>query len=1553
MLAQQRATYPAGKQGNKSASATASTSIPTTVNVPPALTEKALSSLCRLPISNESTLNWQRYDCGTSVEKSKETQAAYEALLQLSLAECRAFNRGASSSTQSSLPLLQSTLWAVERDSPSSTENLHPASPITSIWLFNLQTGDKVAESSSAASSEERREAASCKDKVDYRLSFFKARREQGCCRLQDFYTPLSTASFEDITSLQPSSNNARLLSQFLKALSEHFLARWVWSSSQHQNSELQDVQTGPQGKTPASIASRSQAKAQDKEEGEKDDEEEGAIGDITAGELSQQESKIQYWPKSHRHNSRKAIRFGDGIVLQPLPRSYTLFDRSRHEDRQAVQFTLRSFVDEQGHIYLETRTIRSSGMQYVEDIDISNRKALLGPSGMQALLVERFKDLSWSGRGEDRESEKQALECKRTLLSMLQLRGIDSEELDDDWIVCETQQTGRFLWPTKLCFALPPHQDIDKKTADQQSLPIFVKPLVDLAERAKGLLRESTGVRNVVGNADAMMLDVEEQPDVAGKEDDDDGTDGYDEDQEDEEEENNEKKGPEINAQVGTTGKPALKEEVGEDRSATTLPVAQNKVPTEVDEETDLWGTFGFGLQDSTGKDLDRRQSGAGLDESGFGLITEDDFDFFDEAANGMGAFDDMDVDVGQQGISESRGDATYRSLDTDNGSEMAMTNSTFLDPPSLPGFTPGSLSGTSENDARVLGGLNAKTPRTPFSPSQDMVDAHVSIEGEDDSIYHDPRRFHSNDQDGQFNQMHGALMEPRHQDKTDSNIEESQTWSPQNREHLMSKYEQGKFALPRAPTRKRGDAEEGSEAGSRSEKDIHPRNRLRHRIQSARHSSHGRPTLSRKSKAGHHLLRHEDDMSDLEATVDGTISDRSSLIDEDSDDDMTSASGDTSEEEGLGLKERLSLLQSSIEAVEIFSLTSVQPESNADVGEVVEIDPIKDAKIAKSVKRIAHNPRVRSCVCPVQADKDETIVRSLAKELFSPLPHAAEENTLAVLLSSRYNTRSRAPHKTSFRLLEAPKIMVGCQGAIASMEPTALSLWEKLGLSAVSGPKDVAALALHCGCLPTSWQKDLLEWMGSLRDTFRRSGFGQITLADDTLLALGDSHDTSISQLLVQTLKDAEQWTDTLDSLLSRMYSHLCKGQFVVIYAVGVQVQPHCIWILNKLEADLREVASQRWGTAPNLITIRGIEWKTMATSMRAVTGRSSNFQLALSLYDSLDVPIQPYFNHKDHLPVIRSESIGIVHPSFTLSPVNHQARNQTRFQLQWKSEPFNLADAGLLLHVAYHIGSRPGEPTFMSIMDEKAQGYYVDGWQRTGEIKAELERIWKETQAYAAQARIIWRIVICKRGQMKMDEVKMWSSLLKDRSESLRAVDITLTCLDMLTPLSLILPRQGRSESVDQSSSAVQKRPAAKEIDEKTSHYINARQVDYAIYPPFRIALCQSRSEECILPLQSSATISFSDRYNGCVAASTDEDDKIWSHSAPRHFWLHLLQVYKAPYSNYQDTLSLDDRTDIITRSLHQLTFIARERFLLEDNLPWHVSILAIADRARLLF
>ncbi len=109
---------------------------------------------------------------------------------------------------------------------------------------------------------------------------------------------------------------------------------------------------------------------------------------------------------------------------------------------------------------------------------------------------------------------------------------------------------------------------------------------------------------------------------------------------------------------------------------------------------------------------------------------------------------------------------------------------------------------------------------------------------------------------------------------------------------------------------------------------------------------------------------------------------------------------------------------------------------------------------------------------------------------------------------------------------VLEQPRIAVGCQGSVVETLPSALRLWDKSKLSAVSGEKHVVAKVLLTDASP-AWHEEIVAWLDRLRVVFETHGLGTHVGGARSILAVADgSESLALSSCLDGLYRDAETW-------------------------------------------------------------------------------------------------------------------------------------------------------------------------------------------------------------------------------------------------------------------------------------------------------------------------------------------------------------------------------------------------------------------------------------------
>ncbi|GAC95127.1 hypothetical protein PHSY_002702 [Pseudozyma hubeiensis SY62] len=410
---------------------------------------------------------------------------------------------------------------------------------------------------------------------------------------------------------------------------------------------------------------------------------------------------------------------------------------------------------------------------------------------------------------------------------------------------------------------------------------------------------------------------------------------------------------------------------------------------------------------------------------------------------------------------------------------------------------------------------------------------------------------------------------------------------------------------------------------------------------------------------------------------------------------------------------------------------------------------------------------------------------------------------------------------------VFEPARIAVGCQGSVVEALPSALNLWDKSKLSAVSGQKHVVAKVLLTDASP-AWHEEIVAWLDRLRVAFETHGLGTHVGGAHSILAVADgSESLPLSSYLDQLWTDGETWLDTLRSISSRVQLDLLQGKHVVVYTLQPSASATCgstgFHGLLRLERDLRAMLSEQVGVLAEQLLVRVVSPTMMTESGSLGFGQQTQMvrRLAFSVYDQLArlVRRQPakVLHGKEPGPI----SAVVQFPAFSLSTGSETSSaasstaakaGRTNFSLSWPQEPAAVTDERVLLHVGYRIcrtssgedgvgvqmdktPSRNGSaasidaagvfgldkpmdaedraPTkqesvvMVSAIDERGGSSSVDALAANdgdSSIEACVDRVWQFAVGEASRARVQWRLIVSSTGPMSRREKQAWERLIE---------------------------------------------------------------------------------------------------------------------------------------------------------------------------------------------
>ncbi|KAK0524795.1 hypothetical protein OC842_005721 [Tilletia horrida] len=920
-----------------------------------------------------------------------------------------------------------------------------------------------------------------------------------------------------------------------------------------------------------------------------------------------------------------------------------------------------------------------------------------------------------------------------------------------------------------------------------------------------------------------------------------------------------------------------------------------------------------------------------------------------------------------------------TIGPISTDTGPSQTTT-----DYPSLPGFTPSSLSASSPAFG-LNGHATGKTPRTPYSPLDEITDHSISVHAGNGypSLKHHLASISRPSISGMEMEQYGH---PASTNAVTAAISGAVSGPGQDLdkvkyedpEYLHNKYDSGKFAIPTAEPQVKATGEPAAKNGASAQTAALPRTPTRQRFRFitrrglAKGPAHGTPSKQRVSEdillagarpgsltlARSHLRnsgRADEEYSEVGTMETYSDSDSSSDSADDSDGEDEIDLGSQQAKAILG-----QLLSGAVSAFEAFFTGNSETPGQQELPRPAVVGAPKssafepDAKMDELWRRtvlecISMNPPLRAQALAEQSDsltlpsvsaqETASILERFSAALVGPdqdlsnllLRNLVEPQTLPdshVELPPGLPPLGGAPvdSGSSVDVLEPPYIMTGCQGYVTRLAPTALKFWDKLGLSAVGGPKHVAPFILQLDA-SEFLLSSAVKWLERINSVFQTYGLGTHTPNSHSILRLSDGRAIDIAEVLgAMAIDDMQQerWEDTMRSILDTVKSYAKDASHVIIYIVGTPAWPVRWQGLTRMREDLSAMARQRFGAQGWQLQLRGVPQMMIFESGASPLGAGHRLafdlkRFAFAIYDSLQRAVP---NAKGKTSAVDShgsaDGLDLVHyPAFTLAPLFQ--RHMMDIALRWPLTSRDVIDRGLLLHVGYELRAAR-DCVVVNIMDQRGQSFFTDAWKTKDNLVEDLVMIWLKAVQFARRSSVVWRIVLCKTSSMSMDEVLAWSSL--DRCGMLRGpgiLDVTLGCVDTDSPLSF-LPTADAPSGLSTAPSA----PGAVMLD--------SSRFAFALYPSHRVlvpapvyrsryntaasylnsssATSSSTSSSSprsqlhdnsntILALASSATIRVPLRTDYSTPSPGTFSTHVFSvpaqRSSPHTLWFHILQVY----------------------------------------------------------
>ncbi|KAI0829265.1 mediator complex subunit 13 C-terminal-domain-containing protein [Trametes gibbosa] len=560
------------------------------------------------------------------------------------------------------------------------------------------------------------------------------------------------------------------------------------------------------------------------------------------------------------------------------------------------------------------------------------------------------------------------------------------------------------------------------------------------------------------------------------------------------------------------------------------------------------------------------------------------------------------------------------------------------------------------------------------------------------------------------------------------------------------------------------------------------------------------------------------------------------------------------------------------------------------------------------------------------------------------------------------------------ALQCLEPPMLAVGKDEAIVQLASTSLRFWEKLGLTPRAGPKDVTAFVFYEGA-DEDHETEIETWLEKVSAAYSAKNFG--------------SHHSGISSHctkpgLVPTR--FETLRKTLISFVSTIPTH---SPYLVFYiATPSAIISPSSTVLRQILSAVRRFRAQSGGDVlvhfvPESL-IEGIH-----THPASNLGGLDDF--VCSVYDRILVPVTRAMSREFF--VQSAVMTGFFEaPAYALvRSASGKARSeptvpQVSFTLESSVSSLDVVNRHMLLHVGYQISSC-GRWILAACIDAAGEAHEIKAFL-TPDDNVEsfvVSQVWSFAREFARRANIEWRVVITKLGIMAYSEIDAWTCHL-DKAVSMSSevppVHVTLLAVDNESSWTFLAPPDIRPVDVIRRNMA----PAAlSRSPSRTSHaifsdasyatYSIQSAYDLAVYPNYIIDRSTKFSSPGIIP--GSCDLPFipdldDDMDTPSQQSLTTDALRVpsWSTlicapsatnptaiSTIQVFQLHVTRSLRSTYEISKNNATVtpvqmhaNHMHDII-RNFHDLAVLARTRWKLgvDPALPFHLAALEVMRAA----
>ncbi|KAI0366220.1 hypothetical protein BV20DRAFT_952767 [Pilatotrama ljubarskyi] len=431
------------------------------------------------------------------------------------------------------------------------------------------------------------------------------------------------------------------------------------------------------------------------------------------------------------------------------------------------------------------------------------------------------------------------------------------------------------------------------------------------------------------------------------------------------------------------------------------------------------------------------------------------------------------------------------------------------------------------------------------------------------------------------------------------------------------------------------------------------------------------------------------------------------------------------------------------------------------------------------------------------------------------------------------------------SIRTLQPPMLAVGKDEAVVQLSTTSLRFWEKLGLTPRAGQKDVTAFVFYEG---TDEDRDteFESWLCDVSTAYSAKNFGSHTAGIS-------SHCTKPG--LVPTRFDTLR--KTLTSFVSTIPT---RHPHLVFY---IATPSHIISPSSTVLRQILSAVRRFYKAYPGGDILVHFVPESLVEGIHTHPGSSlaGLDDFVCSVYDRLLVPVTRAMSRKFF--ALSAPATGYFEaPAYALiSSWGNKSHAelvspQVSFALESSVSSLDVMNRHMLLHVGYQVSSC-GRWILAACIDAEGEAHELKTWLTPDDnVEAFLvNQVWAFVHEFARRANIEWRIVITKLGAMAYSEIHAWVSHLDSvvsMSSEVPPIHVTLLAVDNENPWTFLAPPEIGPLDIIRRNSAPAVSPRA---SPRSSHAIfsDASCATYALSSPstftFYPAYTTDRSSKCI--------------------------------------------------------------------------------------------------------